>query len=275
VEKAGAERAPAERSTLERIAVERGVERGASERAVAERPAERLSGELHTVREGDDRRLTAGDKGGADAPSSAFQTGFTVDRFAGAADAPMPVAASAPALDSLSAGALGAKWGASAVGTGADAVAAAPTATARVDTPLGLPGWGDAFQQKVVWMVDRQLERAELHINPQHLGPVDVMLNMTGDGAQIAFSSPHAAVREAIESTLPDLRNALDARGLSLGQASVGADSGAAREQFAEQAREAARHAHSGRSGGSAPVAEAPTPARAAIARRGLVDTFA
>ncbi|HEX2828967.1 MAG TPA: flagellar hook-length control protein FliK [Burkholderiales bacterium] len=276
VDKAG-ERAPAERSTLERIAVERGAERGASERALAERPvtAEHRSGELRAVRDGGDRPFVAGDKSATDTPGASFQTGFTVDRFASAADAPVPVAASAPTLDSLSAGTLGTKWGASAAGTGADAVGAAPTATARVDTPLGLPGWGDAFQQKVVWMVDRQLERAELHINPQHLGPVDVMLDMTGDGAQIAFTSPHAAVREAIESTLPDLRNALDARGLSLGQASVGADSGAAREQFAEQAREAARNAHPGRSGGSEPVVEARTPARAAIVRRGLVDTFA
>ena len=31
----------------------------------------------------------------------------------------------------------------------------------RVDTPLGAPGWNEAFQQKVVWMVDRQLEGAE------------------------------------------------------------------------------------------------------------------
>jgi flagellar hook-length control protein FliK len=284
------ERPAVDRGTSERVAeraVARGHERGMvertaadkgnAERGTAERPAlERVPGELREMRaarDADERGLALRDKSGTDAPATPFLSGFTVDRGATGSDAPMPVTAAAAALDSLAAASLGAKWGAPVAASGAEASAA--SATARVDTPLGTSGWGDAFQQKVVWMVDRQLERAELHINPPHLGPVDVMLNLSADGAQIAFTSPHAAVREAIEASLPDLRSALDQRGLSLGQASVGADSGAAREQFAEQAREAARNAQNGRSGSDPLSVEAPTPARAAVARRGLVDTFA
>lgn len=275
-ERAGLERSLTERAAIERNTGERAaIERSAFEQTSAEHSLQRAPVDLRELRQARDvaeRTFSIQDKNGAES-ATALPHGFTVDRGATGADAPLPVTAAASALDSLSA-ALGAKWGAP-IGTGSADVAAAPV-TARVDTPLGTPGWGDAFQQKVVWMVDRQLEGAELHINPPNLGPVDVMLNLTGDGAQIAFTSPHAAVREAIEASLPDLREALDARGVSLGQASVGADSGAAREQFAEQAREAARNAqngHGGRSGG--PVVETPTPARAPIARRGLVDTFA
>ena len=279
----GRERGFPERAAIERGAVERtvgeraAIERSAIERVSPERVMERAPVELRDlrpVRDFDERAFAWHDRSGADTSAASLPQGFTVDRGATGADAPLPVTASASALDSLSAAALGAKWGAPTVAGGTE-VAAAPV-TARVDTPLGTPGWGDAFQQKVVWMVDRHLEGAELHINPPHLGPVDVMLNLTADGAQIAFTSPHAAVREAIEASLPELRDALDSRGVSLGQASVGADSGAAREQFAEQAREAARNAQNGQGGRSGgPVVETPTPARAAIARRGLVDTFA
>ena len=54
-----------------------------------------------------------------------------------------------------------------------------------------------AFSQRVVWLVDRQQQSAELHVNPPpHLGPVEVMLNLKDDGAHIAFCSPHAAVRD-------------------------------------------------------------------------------
>jgi flagellar hook-length control protein FliK len=276
-----AERPTLERDAPERIAADRGTfdkmtERGAIERAGAARGFDRDGTELRDLRplrDADDRLPQVRDKDAADTPTASFLAAFGADRGA-AAETPLQTSPALSGLDSLSAASLSAKWGApGAIGTGD---AAPSPVTARVDTPMGAPGWGEAFQQKVVWMVDRQLERAELHVNPPHLGPVDVMLNLSGDGAQIAFSSPHAAVREAIEASLPELRSALDERGLSLGQATVSADSSAAREQFADQAREAAKNAQHGRSGGSGPIAaEAPTRAAAPIARRGLVDTFA
>jgi flagellar hook-length control protein FliK len=112
-------------------------------------------------------------------------------------------------------------------------------------------------------------------MNPPHLGPVEVSLNLSDDAASIAFASPHAAVRDAIEASLGDLRQSLSDRGLQLGQALVSADSGQAREQFQqEQARAAAgRGGHGGRSGPGEPLpVEA---ARARVVSRGLVDLFA
>jgi flagellar hook-length control protein FliK len=147
---------------------------------------------------------------------------------------------------------------------------ASPAVTsARIDTPLGAPGWTEGFQQKIVWLVDRQQQSAELHINPPHLGPVEIMLNIGDDGARIAMCSPHASVRAAIEASLPELRAAFDEHGLMLGEATVSADSGAAREQFAQARR------NGGAPQDGAPVALVGEGLTVQITGRGLVDIFA
>jgi flagellar hook-length control protein FliK len=171
------------------------------------------------------------------------------------------------ALDTLSSAALMQRsTPASPMGPGS---ASAATAVVRIDTPLATQGWNEAFRQQVVWLVDRQLETAELHVNPPHLGPVEVVLKVADDGARIAFCSPHAAVREAIESSLAELRSSLAERGLSLGQALVSADPGSAREQMMREekvpgAQRMSDAAHS--------TVESET--RVLPLRRGLVDTF-
>ncbi len=171
-------------------------------------------------------------------------------------------------LDALSSAALVSKWTAA---PQANNVTAAHTASARIDTPVGSEGWGDAFTQKVVWLVDRHQQSAELHVNPPHLGPVEVVLNVSDDGARIAFCSPHASVREAIEASLADLRSALSERGLSLGQTLVSADPGNAREQLRDESAQAAQ-----RSSGDSVDRGVTTEVQSVRAvRRGLVDIFA
>jgi flagellar hook-length control protein FliK len=277
-ERATADRGAVDRATLDRAAVastaaERSsVERGALERTATERTT-REPGEVRDaagVRGSHDLPGSARDKAAADTPTAAFLAALGAERNA-AAEAATAVAPALAALDSLTAASLTAKW--TAPGTGIFDPAPAPV-TARVDTPLGTNGWGEAFQQKIVWLVDRQLGNAELHVNPPHLGPIEVMLNLSDEGTRIAFCSPHAAVREAIEASLPELRTALDERGLSLGQASVSADSSAAREQFSNHARDSGRQTHPGRPA-TGPVIAEPPMASSLRVQRGIVDLFA
>ncbi len=83
------------------------------------------------------------------------------------------------------------------------------------------PAWGDEFSQKVTWMATQHNQSAELHLNPPQLGPLDVSLKMHGDQATATFTSPHAAVRDAIEQALPKLREMLADSGIMLGNAMV------------------------------------------------------
>lgn len=94
-----------------------------------------------------------------------------------------------------------------------------------VDLPVGQPKWGNEFAQKVVWLTNQQHQVAEIRLNPAHLGPVEVTLSIMQDQATAQFSSPHLAVREAIEEALPRLREMMAENGIQLGNVMVGADS--------------------------------------------------
>lgn len=94
-----------------------------------------------------------------------------------------------------------------------------------VDQQVGQPKWNNDFAQKIVWLTTQQNQTAEIRLNPAHLGPVEVTLNIMQDQATAQFSSPHLAVREAIEAALPKLREMMAESGIELGNVTVGADS--------------------------------------------------
>lgn len=99
--------------------------------------------------------------------------------------------------------------------------ATAPSGPLSISTPVNQPAWGDEFGQKITWMANQRNQTAELHLNPPQLGPLDVVLKMNGDQASAVFTSPHAAVREAIEQAIPKLRELLADNGIMLGNAMV------------------------------------------------------
>jgi len=91
-----------------------------------------------------------------------------------------------------------------------------------INTPVNQAKWNDEFTQKITWLASsKQDQTAELHLNPPHLGPVDVVIKVSGDQATALFTSPHAAVREAIEQAMPRLRDTLADNGIMLGNATV------------------------------------------------------
>ena len=97
------------------------------------------------------------------------------------------------------------------------------------------------------------------------------MLSLGDDGARIVFCSPHPAVREAIETSLADLRSALAQQGLALGEALVSADPGTARERLRE---EAMRNTQAAATGGADVTTTSEIQTLKPV-HRGLVDIFA
>jgi hypothetical protein len=167
----------------------------------------------------------------------------------------------------------------------AASVSAAPAAPAlaaavqhaSVDVAIAAPGWNNEFAQKVVWVAAHHRQAAELHLNPPHLGPVEVMVIMNHDDgiqANIQFASPHPVVRETIEAALPRLRDLLADNGIAMGSVTVGAES------FGQSARNGdADLRPAGQFTAAAKSAAEPVtrPAPGIIPRAGsaLVDTFA
>ncbi|HLP98535.1 MAG TPA: flagellar hook-length control protein FliK [Sideroxyarcus sp.] len=150
--------------------------------------------------------------------------------------------------------------------------AALMPAQVAVNVPVGNSRWGDEFSQKITWLATQKDQTAELHLNPPQLGPLDVVLKVSGDQATAMFTSPHAAVREAIEQAMPKLRDMLADNGITLGNTTVNDQT--PRDSGSESSRQSA----AGRNNGTdtaKPVAET-APRVSQISRHnGIVDTFA
>lgn len=151
-------------------------------------------------------------------------------------------------------------------------------ATAPQDISLGAqvgqPKWNDDFAQKIVWLSNQQNQVAEIRLNPAHLGPVEVTLNMTSEQATAQFASPHAAVREAIEAALPRLREMMAESGINLGSVTVGTDSFQQQEHTNQHAQSSSDDGQN-MMGNSSESTDSVETRMSTSKHQGLVNTFA
>ncbi len=99
-----------------------------------------------------------------------------------------------------------------------------------VDAPVRSPAFASEFSEKIVWMTGRQTQLADISLNPPQLGAIEVRLSLHGGEAGAQFFSANAAVRDAIESAMPKLREMLAQAGINLGDSHVRDEAFARRE---------------------------------------------
>ncbi|PKO47812.1 MAG: hypothetical protein CVU31_07815 [Betaproteobacteria bacterium HGW-Betaproteobacteria-4] len=158
---------------------------------------------------------------------------------------------------------------------GAAAPSTAPAPSPAVHTALGSPNWSQDFGSRIVWLAKNDQQVAQININPPRLGPVQISISLSGDVVTTTFASPHAEVRQAIQDSLPQLRDMFSTAGISLGEANVGS-------QLPSQNREAAfQFANEARTSRETAILSPDSHASSApsgipVQRgRGLVDLFA
>ena len=81
--------------------------------------------------------------------------------------------------------------------------------------------------EKVRWMNNNRQISAELRLDPEDLGAVQVKISMNGDSATVSMVVQSTQAREALEQATPRLREMLAEQGLSLGESSVNQDNSA------------------------------------------------
>lgn len=148
----------------------------------------------------------------------------------------------------------------------------------RIPARVGTPAWDNQVSQRIVYMVGKE-QAATLTLNPPDLGPVQVVLNVSNDGASVTFSSGQLEVRQALENALPRLRDMMSESGIALGNATV--DAGVPDGRQAQQ--DSGRRSHGGPAGsagfdnGNVAAGDGARPATrtVAVGDRGMVDTFA
>ena len=102
------------------------------------------------------------------------------------------------------------------IGSGFAGANAAQTFNTQLELPLGNAQWGNQVLQRVAWLTGHGIAAAEIHLNPPELGPMQVRVDQRQDSATVVFSSHHASTREAIEASLPRLRELFNEQGLDL-----------------------------------------------------------
>lgn len=241
-------------------------------------------GDLRTLLEGAMPRAAGGATDAAQGQpaatqTSALQTAAVPGDTAKLAPAARELPEAITAIDTKAAepAPVGAPLQQAAVGLAQAANAGADKLSARV----GTPAWDNQVGQKIVWMVAGKEQSATLTLNPPDLGPVQVVLNITGDNASVMFTSSELEVRQALENAMPKLREMMDESGISLGNASVNAGMPEQRQDQGERAGAASNGGGGGglRGGVNGSAADANerlaarTPAQGG--GLGLVDTFA
>lgn len=94
--------------------------------------------------------------------------------------------------------------------------------TYPIATSVGQSGWDEAIGQRVVWMASQNIQTATLNINPEHLGPMQVQIQMDNNQqANVQFFSAQPEVRLALQNAIPLLSQMLEQTGIQLGQSDV------------------------------------------------------
>ena len=105
------------------------------------------------------------------------------------------------------------------------------------------------LQERINIMLSKNIQRAEIRIDPPELGQLQVRINMNSEQATVQFQVQSAQAREAIEAALPRLREMLEQQGVALADTDV-------REQQQQTAGHEGSSQTNGTSGGSGEAVE-------------------
>ncbi|WP_415897491.1 flagellar hook-length control protein FliK [Neptuniibacter sp. QD72_48] len=124
---------------------------------------------------------------------------------------------------------------------------ASPTAAQKVVTEgqnlmmpqnvkVNTPAWNNALGERAIMIAAQNTRVAEIKLDPPELGSLNIRVNINQDQVSLNFTSPHAHVRDAVEQSLPRLREMFAEQGLALQDSSVSDQSAdqQRREQFAD-----------------------------------------
>jgi flagellar hook-length control protein FliK len=79
----------------------------------------------------------------------------------------------------------------------------------QVATPVTQAEFGAAVGDRLLWMVQHEVQHARLQLNPPGLGPLDITVSLHADQISIALNAHHALTREALVADAPRLRGLL------------------------------------------------------------------
>jgi flagellar hook-length control protein FliK len=106
-----------------------------------------------------------------------------------------------------------------------------PAALQTIAHPVKHPQWGQALGQRVVFMANNSISQAQITLNPEKLGPMQLTLHFDKEQQlHVTMTAQSGATRESMENAMPRLKEMLEQAGIDLGSVNVGDE-----RQFSEQ----------------------------------------
>jgi flagellar hook-length control protein FliK len=145
--------------------------------------------------------------------------------------------------------------------------------------PLSHPEWSKDLGERIVWMNNRAIPSAEIRLNPPHMGPISVRVDVADDQATVVFTAQHSAVRETLEASIPKLREMMGSQHLNLVEANVlqgaASDQGRSQPQNFAQTADGRRQAPMASAGDAVDEVEQEVASGRAVASNGLLSLYA
>jgi len=133
-----------------------------------------------------------------------------------------------------------------------------------IELPMSDPNWSHALAAQVQVLTAGNIQSATLRLSPEHLGPVEVHIEVQSAQVNVSFSATHAETRSALEQSVPVLRAMFAHSGLTLGQSSVQGETRPGSQSFKTRAQ-----------GLAAAASEPAAPAATTPSAIGLIDEYA
>ncbi|ENM5880647.1 flagellar hook-length control protein FliK [Vibrio metoecus] len=93
----------------------------------------------------------------------------------------------------------------------------------------------DQLAERVQVMMSKNLKNIDIRLDPPEMGRMHIRMNMQGDGATVHFTVANQHARDALEQTMPRLREMLAQQGVQLGDTSVQQQSAGQQQRYAGQ----------------------------------------
>jgi flagellar hook-length control protein FliK len=97
-----------------------------------------------------------------------------------------------------------------------------------------------ALHEKVNAMLNINNKEAEIRLDPPELGSMQVRIRSEAEQAQVNFVVQNQQAKEALEQSMPKLKEMLAEQGIELGESNIQQDSGSSSEQSTDEAQELA-----------------------------------
>jgi len=97
-----------------------------------------------------------------------------------------------------------------------------PTGLQTIHLPLKHPQWGQALGQRIVFMSNNSLQQAQITLNPQNLGQIQVTLQLDKEQKMhISLVAQNGMTRESMENSLPRLRDMMEQAGVQVASVDI------------------------------------------------------